>query len=63
MSSPCFKCGARPDVACKHRPADPEFVPTHKRKDRGADLGRPAISGGGNYTRLSNGPQKGRGGR
>lgn len=27
MSSPCFKCGARPNVDCAHRPADPEWTP------------------------------------
>lgn len=25
MSSPCPKCQVRPDVACKHRPADPDW--------------------------------------
>lgn len=23
--APCYKCGVRPDVACRHRPADPEW--------------------------------------
>lgn len=35
MSFPCFMCNARPDVACKHRAADPEWIPPELRPDAG----------------------------
>lgn len=44
---PCFFCGARPDIACKHRAADPEWTPP-RFVDK-PDLRKTKISGGGQF--------------
>lgn len=48
MSFPCGYCAARPDVACRHRPADPDYVPVERRVKPKPDT-RVLHSGGGCY--------------
>lgn len=58
--APCELCGVRPDVACRHREADPGYRPPEQfetrdarsRPDGGQGLNfgkRKVISGGGLY--------------
>jgi hypothetical protein len=60
MSSPCFKCGVRPDIACAHREADPDYQPPKQYSTfdpykprpgelNGRNFKRPKMSGGGRY--------------
>lgn len=56
--SPCELCGVRPDVACRHRPADPAYTPPRQppehdsrklARDQGRNFGNRTIGGGGAY--------------
>ena len=46
--SPCFRCGVRPDIECRHRPADPDWTPPAaapaRRPDKAAGLPRGAYA-------------------
>jgi len=33
FGSPCFYCGARPDIECSHRPADETYQPPQPMKE------------------------------
>jgi hypothetical protein len=50
VSFPCPYCNVRPDIACRHRPADPSFIPAdfRARSEPRIDL-RILNAGGGRY--------------
>lgn len=41
MTWPCSMCGVRPDVACKHRPADPDWQAYEQAKPDPMDKYKP----------------------
>lgn len=45
MSEPCPRCGVRPDVACKHRPADPQWLKVSPPDEKGLGSRRGSTRG------------------
>jgi hypothetical protein len=58
LGSPCPKCGARPDLACSHRPVDDQWTaPEQHDETDGRKLQKDQPRAYGNRTIVSSGGQ------